>query len=98
MIRTLQKSDFDNLRMLRCEVRAIRLCKSRLGVGLDLKPARGAQVHYTMAQALRLRAADHCTSTNEKFQESDVGLKRDGNWQLARKHYSDVPAPATRRP
>src|SRR6266849_5468660 len=31
MIRTLKKSDFDNLRMLRCEVRAIRLCKSRLG-------------------------------------------------------------------
>ncbi len=36
--------------------------------------------------------------TNEKFQETDVWLKRDGNWQVAREHYFDAPAPETRRP
>jgi hypothetical protein len=41
----------------------------------------------------------NCKFANEKFQESDVWLKRDRNWQqLARKHYSDARAPATRRP
>jgi Calcium/calmodulin dependent protein kinase II association domain len=36
--------------------------------------------------------------TNEKFLETDVWLKRDGKWQVARVHYSDAPTPAMRKP